>query len=129
MENSSNEARVDFMRNIHCRKLVFASACSIAALATATPALAQSAGQAEAPLATLAQADAPVGGNAQSDGAAADDTTIVVSGIRGSLQRNLDEKRAASGVIARSSARMHVSQGTEAQLHKHNSSSTSFLYP
>lgn len=99
MEDSSNEARVDFMRNIHCRKLVFASACSIAALVTATPALAQSAGQAEAPLATLAQADAPVGGNAQSDGAAADDTTIVVSGIRGSLQRNLDEKRAASGVI------------------------------
>jgi len=62
------------------RGLLAASASSALALAVATPAAAQD--------------------NTPNSPPAADDgTPIIVTGLRASLQRNLDEKRAASGVV------------------------------
>jgi len=62
------------------RKLLLAAASSAIALAVAAPATAQTAAPATAPAADEAQ-------------------EIVVTGIRGSLQRNLDIKREAAGVV------------------------------
>lgn len=67
------------------KSLLAASAAGALAMALATPAQAQ-------------DAEAPQAGD-QLDTQASPENTIVVTGIRGSLQRNLDAKRNASGVV------------------------------
>ncbi len=74
--------RSSFVRHAR-RGLLAASASSALALTMATPAIAQ---------------DTPSDTNAAPQ-AGADDNVIVVTGLRASLQRNLDEKRAAPGVV------------------------------
>ncbi|HEX5184256.1 MAG TPA: TonB-dependent receptor [Allosphingosinicella sp.] len=72
-------------------KFLLAAASSVAALAIASPAAAQ---DNAAPAAAQGSAPAPVAQDQTSD-----NNEIVVTGIRGSLQRDLDIKRSAPGVV------------------------------
>jgi TonB-dependent receptor len=75
--------RSSFVRHAR-RGLLAATASSALAFTVATPALAQ---------------DASTDANGVAPQAAGDDDVIVVTGLRASLQRNLDEKREAPGVV------------------------------
>jgi iron complex outermembrane receptor protein len=93
------------------RSALLASASGILAIVTATPAAAQDAAAGGVTADTASQtADSATGATAESsqtpDSAAQPSRTdrntgeeIIVTGIRGSLQRNLDIKREASGVV------------------------------
>ena len=70
-------------RRVSARNLLLTAASGAIALATISPALAQD----TAPSGTVP------------GGPSADEEDIIVTGIRGSLQRNLDIKRDAPGVI------------------------------
>ncbi|WCM25130.1 TonB-dependent receptor [Sphingomonas sp. QA11] len=67
---------------VSIRKLLLTAASGVIALVSVTPALAQEAASAGA-----------------SESITAEEEDVIVTGIRGSLQRNLDIKRAASGVV------------------------------
>jgi TonB-dependent receptor len=75
--------RSSFVRHTR-RGLLAATASSALVFTVATPALAQ---------------DASTDANGGAPQAAGDDNVIVVTGLRASLQRNLDEKREAPGVV------------------------------
>jgi TonB-dependent receptor len=77
-------------------RLLCAAAPSLLALAIATPAAAETPQPADSPASGAAAAPAQ---DNQADQGASSDQEIVVTGLRGSLQRNLDIKRAASGVV------------------------------
>ena len=78
MKATSFDSR--FRKNGSGTKIILGCASSVIALACASPALAQD--------------NAPD----TEEGVEYEDT-IIVTGLRGSLQRNLDEKRDASGVV------------------------------
>ncbi|WP_430991254.1 hypothetical protein, partial [Escherichia coli] len=83
------------------RKFILIGAPSLLALALADPAAAQTS---DAQTIHTAQAVTPQGGAATADTgkpSTPDDIgqDIIVTGLRGSLQRNLDIKRSATGVV------------------------------
>ena len=86
------------------RKMVLVSASSVLALAVTSPALAQAEPGTAAPDAAMpAAAAAQPAPNAPPEQTAPDQTNaaqpIIVTGIRGSLQRDLNAKRNAAGVM------------------------------
>jgi iron complex outermembrane recepter protein len=85
MTQTSRDMRGLFASTSLSGNALLIAATSAIALAAATPAFAQDA------------AAAPASPAAVSDGSPAEE--VIITGIRGSLQRNLDIKRAASGVV------------------------------
>jgi iron complex outermembrane receptor protein len=83
------------------RKILLASATSVVALAAASPAYAQDSASKPAPDAVIAAAAAaqPAASTTQAPDDPNAAQQIVITGIRGSLQRNLNAKRAAPGVV------------------------------
>ncbi|UIJ46657.1 TonB-dependent receptor [Sphingomonas cannabina] len=98
-EGNIDTSAVTGIRRVRAARLSFATASSLLAIAAASPALADdtpSNGSVIIPVAQT-QAQDGAGAPAQIDEAQADD--IVVTGLRGSLQRNLDIKRTSAGVV------------------------------
>jgi TonB-dependent receptor len=83
------------------RKILLASATSVLALAASSPAHAQNNAAQPAPDAVIAAAAAaqPAASTTQAPDDPNAAQQIVITGIRGSLQRNLNAKRAAPGVV------------------------------
>ncbi|RIA37451.1 TonB-dependent receptor [Hephaestia caeni] len=99
MTNTNIDGAVGIRRKMRTKQVMLAGASSLLALAFAGQAAAKE-HRAPAPAADQPAPATPVAASPQDQAAPdASQETIVVTGIRGSLQRNLDIKRDAAGVV------------------------------